>query len=133
MLFYICNLDGDAQDEDSSDSDLEDQSNQDLKPKQSLSGSTAHRTKSSRAAWCVEGEESKRWADQLSLDEKDGFVFVNYSEGQPKLHSQSQHQPQVQSHMQQPHQQSLQNDIRLRNQLRQGNCLCSALHLKISL
>ncbi|XP_072921340.1 WD repeat and FYVE domain-containing protein 3 isoform X1 [Hemitrygon akajei] len=113
-------IDGDAQDEDSSDSELEDQSIHDLKPKQSLSGSTAHRTKGTRVAWFVEGDESKRWADQLSIDEKDGFVFVNYSEGQPKLQPPSQQQPQVQSNMQQPHQHLMQSEIRRHNQLRQG-------------
>ncbi|XP_069782164.1 WD repeat and FYVE domain-containing protein 3 isoform X4 [Narcine bancroftii] len=113
-------IDGDAQDEDSSDSELEDHSIQGLKPKQCLPGSTVHRTKGTRAAWVVDGDESKRWADQLSLDEKDGFVFVNYSEGQPKLQSQCQPQPQVQSHTQHPHHQSIQNEISRHNQLRQG-------------
>ncbi|XP_078070095.1 WD repeat and FYVE domain-containing protein 3 isoform X4 [Mustelus asterias] len=120
-------IDGDAQDEESSDSDLEDQSSiQDPKPKQALSATATNKAKgmSGRAAWFVDGDESKRWADQLSLDEKDGFVFVNYSEGQPKLHSQTQLQPQVQSHIQlhhhQLHQQSMQNEIKRHNQLRQG-------------
>lgn len=29
-------------------------------------------------------DDSHRWSDTLSIDEKDGFVFVNYSEGQAK-------------------------------------------------
>lgn len=29
-------------------------------------------------------DDSHRWSDTLSIDEKDGFVFVNYSEGQTK-------------------------------------------------
>lgn len=29
-------------------------------------------------------DDSHRWSDSLSIDEKDGFVFVNYSEGQHK-------------------------------------------------
>ncbi|CAB1322461.1 unnamed protein product, partial [Coregonus sp. 'balchen'] len=34
--------------------------------------------------WSVDSgsDDSRRWSDTLSLDEKDGFVFVNYSEGQ---------------------------------------------------
>lgn len=43
---------------------------------------------SSRAAasWSVDSgsDDSHRWSDTLSIDEKDGFVFVNYSEGQTK-------------------------------------------------
>lgn len=30
-------------------------------------------------------DDSHRWSDTLSVDEKDGFVFVNYSEGQAKV------------------------------------------------
>lgn len=30
-------------------------------------------------------DDSHRWSDTLSIDEKDGFVFVNYSEGQTKV------------------------------------------------
>lgn len=30
-------------------------------------------------------DSSHRWSDTLSIDEKDGFVFVNYSEGQTKV------------------------------------------------
>ncbi|KAM6959381.1 WD repeat and FYVE domain-containing protein 3 [Aplochiton taeniatus] len=50
-------------------------------------GSTVHRPKcpSGRtgASWSVESGpgDSRRWSDTLSIDEKDGFVFVNYSEG----------------------------------------------------
>ncbi|XP_045551374.1 WD repeat and FYVE domain-containing protein 3 isoform X1 [Salmo salar] len=57
-------------------------------------GSTVHRPKVPRgpgapggrpgASWSVDSgsDDSRRWSDTLSLDEKDGFVFVNYSEGQ---------------------------------------------------
>ncbi|XP_041955873.1 WD repeat and FYVE domain-containing protein 3 isoform X3 [Alosa sapidissima] len=36
------------------------------------------------ASWSMDSssEDSRRWSDTLSIDEKDGFVFVNYSEGQ---------------------------------------------------
>ena len=34
-------------------------------------------------------DDSRRWSDQLSLDEKDGFIFVNYSEGQSRPHLQA--------------------------------------------
>uniref|UniRef100_A0A4W3HF18 WD repeat and FYVE domain containing 3 n=1 Tax=Callorhinchus milii TaxID=7868 RepID=A0A4W3HF18_CALMI len=86
-----------AQDEDSSDSDLDDQSSsQDPKSKQTHLGSAGHKAKGvpgrSAAAWLIDGEESKRWADQLCLDEKDGFVFVNFSESQNKPLSQPQPQ-----------------------------------------
>ncbi|KAL0979906.1 hypothetical protein UPYG_G00191390 [Umbra pygmaea] len=58
-------------------------------------GSTVHRSKAvpggvsgvggrTGVTWSVDSgsDESRRWSDTLSLDEKDGFVFVNYSEGQ---------------------------------------------------
>lgn len=83
-----------AQDEDSSDSDADEQStSQDPKdaPRQP-SGSHAPRAASCRAAavWCTDSasDDSRRWSDQLSLDEKDGFIFVNYSEGQTRAHLQ---------------------------------------------
>ncbi|XP_054630463.1 WD repeat and FYVE domain-containing protein 3 isoform X3 [Dunckerocampus dactyliophorus] len=51
-------------------------------------GSTVHRPRgpSARAgaSWSMDSgsDDSHRWSDSLSIDEKDGFVFVNYSEGQ---------------------------------------------------
>nr|XP_033770548.1 WD repeat and FYVE domain-containing protein 3 isoform X3 [Geotrypetes seraphini] len=83
-----------AQDEDSSDSEAEDPSmSQESKPNESQSqpSSTSHRPRmaSGRAgAWSADSgsDDSRRWSDQLSLDEKDGFIFVNYSEGQMKVH-----------------------------------------------
>lgn len=83
-------------DEDSSDSEAEDQAPaQDAKlpesqPQQAPAG---HRPRSSStrasAAWSVEtsSEDTRRWSDHLSLDEKDGFIFVNYSDGQTKGYS----------------------------------------------
>ncbi|XP_035766605.1 WD repeat and FYVE domain-containing protein 3 [Neolamprologus brichardi] len=53
-------------------------------------GSTVHRPRgpSARAgaSWSMDSgsDDSHRWSDTLSIDEKDGFVFVNYSEGQTK-------------------------------------------------
>ncbi|MEQ2210252.1 WD repeat and FYVE domain-containing protein 3, partial [Xenoophorus captivus] len=63
-----------------------------LKPQCSSSqpGSAVHRPRgpSSRAgaSWSMDSgsDDSRRWSDTLSIDEKDGFVFVNYSEGQTK-------------------------------------------------
>lgn len=61
---------------------------------------------------------SQRWSDTLSIDEKDGFVFVNYSEGQAKgLHAHVTHPGQG------PGPQSLQPptvEARVYNQLRAG-------------
>ncbi|XP_078532420.1 WD repeat and FYVE domain-containing protein 3 isoform X3 [Lissotriton helveticus] len=81
-----------AQDDDSSDSDAEDQSvNQETKPKESQSNSSANyrcRVSSGRAGtWSGDSgsDDSRRWSDHLSLDEKDGFIFVNYSEGNIKV------------------------------------------------
>ncbi|XP_035514187.1 WD repeat and FYVE domain-containing protein 3 [Morone saxatilis] len=54
-------------------------------------GSTVHRPRgpSARtgASWSMDSssDDSHRWSDTLSIDEKDGFVFVNYSEGQTKV------------------------------------------------
>uniref|UniRef100_A0A670KCI7 WD repeat and FYVE domain containing 3 n=1 Tax=Podarcis muralis TaxID=64176 RepID=A0A670KCI7_PODMU len=88
-----------APDEDSSDSEAEDQGlGQDPKLQESRSqpGSASHRPRSSSAraaaAWSADSssDDSRRWSDQLSLDEKDGFIFVNYSEGQAKVHPQVQ-------------------------------------------
>ncbi|XP_077377164.1 WD repeat and FYVE domain-containing protein 3 isoform X1 [Festucalex cinctus] len=53
-------------------------------------GSAVHRPRgpSARggASWSMDSgsDDSRRWSDSLSIDEKDGFVFVNYSEGQHK-------------------------------------------------
>ncbi|XP_062964929.1 WD repeat and FYVE domain-containing protein 3 isoform X7 [Cynocephalus volans] len=84
-----------AQDEDSSDSEVDEQSIcQDPKDTPSQPSSTSHRPRAAScratAAWCTDSgsDDSRRWSDQLSLDEKDGFIFVNYSEGQTRAHLQ---------------------------------------------
>ncbi|XP_032095589.1 WD repeat and FYVE domain-containing protein 3 isoform X1 [Sapajus apella] len=84
-----------AQDEDSSDSEADEQSvSQDPKDTPSQPSSTSHRPRAAScratAAWCTDSgsDDSRRWSDQLSLDEKDGFIFVNYSEGQTRAHLQ---------------------------------------------
>ncbi|OXB84085.1 UNVERIFIED_CONTAM: hypothetical protein H355_012203 [Colinus virginianus] len=88
-----------AHEEDSSDSDADDPCiGQDAKLQESQSqpGSTSHRPRSASnrvaAAWSADSgsDDSRRWSDQLSLDEKDGFIFVNYSEGQGKMHPHAQ-------------------------------------------
>lgn len=88
-----------AHEEDSSDSDADDPCiGQDVKLQESQSqpGSTSHRPRSASnrvaAAWSADSgsDDSRRWSDQLSLDEKDGFIFVNYSEGQAKIHPHAQ-------------------------------------------
>lgn len=84
-----------AQDEDSSDSEAEEASvSQDPKDTPSQPRSTSHRPRAAScratATWCTDSgsDDSRRWSDQLSLDEKDGFIFVNYSEGQTRAHLQ---------------------------------------------
>ncbi|KFO35303.1 WD repeat and FYVE domain-containing protein 3 [Fukomys damarensis] len=84
-----------AQDEDSSDSDAEEPSiSQEPKEIPSQPSSTSHRPRAAScratATWCTDSssDDSRRWSDQLSLDEKDGFIFVNYSEGQARAHLQ---------------------------------------------
>nr|BAE01533.1 unnamed protein product [Macaca fascicularis] len=84
-----------GQDEDSSDSEADEQSvSQDPKDTPSQPSSTSHRPRTAScraaAAWCTDSgsDDSRRWSDQLSLDEKDGFIFVNYSEGQTRAHLQ---------------------------------------------
>ncbi|KAF0034333.1 hypothetical protein F2P81_014399 [Scophthalmus maximus] len=47
-------------------------------------------------------DDSHRWSDTLSIDEKDGFVFVNYSEGQTKGHHPHAH-PHPHPHHPAPH------------------------------
>ncbi|CAL9708759.1 unnamed protein product [Knipowitschia caucasica] len=53
-------------------------------------GSTVHRPRGpsgrTGASWSMDSgsDDSHRWSDTLSIDEKDGFVFVNYSENQIK-------------------------------------------------
>ncbi|XP_072261545.1 WD repeat and FYVE domain-containing protein 3 isoform X2 [Pyxicephalus adspersus] len=89
-----------AQDDDSSDSDVEDQSSsQDTASKDSQThpSNVVHRTRASSAraglaAWSGDSgsDDSRRWSDQLSLDEKDGFIVVNYSEGHSKQFPQAQ-------------------------------------------
>ncbi|XP_029400885.1 WD repeat and FYVE domain-containing protein 3 [Mus pahari] len=84
-----------VQDEDSSDSETEEASvSQDPKDTSSQPSSTSHRPRAAScratATWCTDSgsDDSRRWSDQLSLDEKDGFIFVNYSEGQTRAHLQ---------------------------------------------
>ncbi|XP_051026473.1 WD repeat and FYVE domain-containing protein 3 [Acomys russatus] len=84
-----------AQDEESSDSEAEEPSvSQDPKDTPSQPSSASHRPRASScratATWCNDSgsDDSRRWSDQLSLDEKDGFIFVNYSEGQTRAHLQ---------------------------------------------
>ena len=85
-----------AQDEDSSDSEADEQSaSQDPKDTPSQPSSTSHRPRAAScratATWYNDSgsDDSRRWSDQLSLDEKDGFIFVNYSEGQSRPHLQA--------------------------------------------
>ncbi|XP_060740179.1 WD repeat and FYVE domain-containing protein 3 isoform X1 [Tachysurus vachellii] len=77
-------IDGrEAADEDSSESEAEEASvSQECKAQaqNSQPGSNSHRPKPPRTSL----EDSGRWSDSLSVDEKDGFVFVNYSEGQAR-------------------------------------------------
>uniref|UniRef100_A0A8K9UQS2 WD repeat and FYVE domain containing 3 n=1 Tax=Oncorhynchus mykiss TaxID=8022 RepID=A0A8K9UQS2_ONCMY len=64
-------------DDDSSESDGDEPClSTESKPSPLQPGSTVHRPKGCGS------DDSRRWSDTLSLDEKDGFVFVNYSEGQ---------------------------------------------------
>uniref|UniRef100_A0A8D1LFM6 WD repeat and FYVE domain-containing protein 3 n=1 Tax=Sus scrofa TaxID=9823 RepID=A0A8D1LFM6_PIG len=84
-----------AQDEDSSDSEAEEQSiSQDPKDTPSQPSSTSHRPRAAScratATWCNDSgsDDSRRWSDQLSLDERDGFILVNYSEGRARAHLQ---------------------------------------------
>lgn len=104
----MCHPDGrEPADEESSESEPEEASmNQDCKTQaaNSQSGSGSHRPKPPRTSL----EDSGRWSDSLSVDEKDGFVFVNYSEGQarptnpptnPHTNSQSMPQPLQPSNM----------------------------------
>lgn len=89
----------DAPDDDTSESEGEEASlSQDPKPRTSNSqpSSTVHRPKPRNgASWSVDSgsDDSRRWSDTLSIDEKD--VFVNYSEGQirPGIPSQPHSQP----------------------------------------
>uniref|UniRef100_A0A673H665 WD repeat and FYVE domain-containing protein 3-like n=1 Tax=Sinocyclocheilus rhinocerous TaxID=307959 RepID=A0A673H665_9TELE len=91
----------DAPEDDSSESEGEEANlSQDSKPRTSNSqpSSTVHRPKPrTGASWSVDSgsDDSRRWSDTLSIDEKDGFVFVNYSEGQirPGIPSQPHLQP----------------------------------------
>uniref|UniRef100_A0A673WZ34 WD repeat and FYVE domain containing 3 n=1 Tax=Salmo trutta TaxID=8032 RepID=A0A673WZ34_SALTR len=66
-------------DDDSSESDGDEpRLSKESKPSpRSQPGSTVHRPKGPGIIWSVDSG-----SDDLSLDEKDGFVFVNYSEGQ---------------------------------------------------
>lgn len=72
------------------------------------------------ASWSMDSssDDSHRWSDTLSVDEKDGFVFVNYSEGQAKVPHPHPSNP-GQSSASQPFQPS-NADARHYNQLRTG-------------
>uniref|UniRef100_H3DD36 WD repeat and FYVE domain containing 3 n=1 Tax=Tetraodon nigroviridis TaxID=99883 RepID=H3DD36_TETNG len=119
-------------DDDSSDSDGDEPSlNQEPKAPRNPStgggsqpGSTVHRPRgpSTRAgaSWSMDSssDDSHRWSDTLSVDEKDGFVFVNYSEGQAKVPHPHPSNP-GQSSVSQPFQPS-NTDARHYNQLRTG-------------
>ncbi|KAJ8380472.1 hypothetical protein SKAU_G00012500 [Synaphobranchus kaupii] len=82
-----------AHDDDSSESDGEEQSvlqeaepgpapGRSARPDRGPKGSAGR----PGASWSTDSgsEDSRRWSDSLSLDEKDGFVFVNYSERQAR-------------------------------------------------
>ncbi|XP_036381916.1 WD repeat and FYVE domain-containing protein 3 isoform X1 [Megalops cyprinoides] len=97
-------MDGrEAHDDDSSESEGEDQSmSQEPKPRPAhgQAGRPAHHRHKGAAgrpgaSWSGDSgsDDSRRWSDTLSLDEKDGFVFVNYSGGQtrPGHHHQPPH------------------------------------------
>ncbi|XP_035234406.1 WD repeat and FYVE domain-containing protein 3 isoform X2 [Anguilla anguilla] len=84
-----------AHDEDSSESDGEEQSAlQEAEPGPAHGrASRPDRDRGPKgsagrpgAAWSADSgsDDSRRWSDSLSLDEKDGFVFVNYSERQAR-------------------------------------------------
>ncbi|KAF6721070.1 WD repeat and FYVE domain-containing protein 3 [Oryzias melastigma] len=84
--------------DDSSESDGDEPSlSQESRPQRNPStgggsqpGSAVHRPRGQSgragASWSMDSgsDDSHRWSDTLSIDEKDGFVFVNYSEGQTK-------------------------------------------------
>lgn len=72
------------------------------------------------ASWSMDSssDDSHRWSDTLSVDEKDGFVFVNYSEGQAKVPHPHPSNP-GQSSAPQPFQPP-NTDARTYNQLRTG-------------
>ncbi|KAJ8286941.1 hypothetical protein GJAV_G00045150 [Gymnothorax javanicus] len=125
-------------DEESSDSDGEDQSvSQDPTQRtvrtqpgsatHTQPGSAIHRPKGAMArpksSWSAgsSSEDSRRWSDSLSLDEKDGFVFVNYSEGQTHPTPHSHPQPHQAPHAAVPQPlQPANMETRTYNQLRPG-------------
>lgn len=74
------------------------------------------------ASWSMDSgsDDSHRWSDTLSIDEKEGFVFVNYSEGQTKgPHPQPAHPGQ--GPLPQPIHPSA-AEARTYNQLKAGGC-----------
>lgn len=79
------------------------------------------------ASWSMDSssDDSHRWSDTLSIDEKDGFIFVNYSEGQTKVpHPAHLAHPSHLAHAAHPGQSSAFQpsavDARTYNQLRTG-------------
>lgn len=78
------------------------------------------------ASWSMDSssDDSHRWSDTLSVDEKDGFVFVNYSEGQAKVPHPHPSNP-GQSSVSQSFQPS-NADARHYNQLRTGGLRATA-------
>ncbi|XP_072570551.1 WD repeat and FYVE domain-containing protein 3 isoform X3 [Paramormyrops kingsleyae] len=81
---------GETHEDDSSDSDGDEQ-NGSREPKSGpRQPGAAARPKGPAgrlgASWSADSgsDDSRRWSDTLSLDEKDGFVFVNYSEGRTR-------------------------------------------------
>lgn len=93
FIFMLHIIGEEAPDEESSDSETDDQGlsqETKLQESQHQPSSASHRPRSSSsratAVWSADSssDDSRRWSDQLSLDEKDGFIFVNYSEGQAK-------------------------------------------------
>ncbi|XP_028851764.1 WD repeat and FYVE domain-containing protein 3 isoform X2 [Denticeps clupeoides] len=89
-------------------------------------GNSTHQPKVPRtrptASWSVDSssDDSRRWSDTLSIDEKDGFVFVNYSEGQTRPGPHPQHNPTTQTSVPQPLQPSTM-EARPYNRLRPGH------------
>uniref|UniRef100_A0A3P9J0T7 WD repeat and FYVE domain containing 3 n=1 Tax=Oryzias latipes TaxID=8090 RepID=A0A3P9J0T7_ORYLA len=87
------NADDDSSESDGDEPSLSQESRTPRNPSTgggSQPGSAVHRPRGQSgragASWSMDSgsDDSHRWSDTLSIDEKDGFVFVNYSEGQTK-------------------------------------------------